>query len=211
MLIDLSQLNGAQAYHTLSQTLIPRPIAWVLTENKVNANSPASYNLAPFSFFTPITGSPPIVMFSVGQKPGGGDKDTLVNIERSKKFTLHIANFDALPELNASSATLDYGVSEVEQNSLSLTEFESAPLPRLSGSPIALSCELVRIDEIGDTPQKLIFSQVKAVWVDDAAVASHSGAPFRLKINAEKINPLERLGSSEYARMGEVVKLARPD
>jgi len=211
MLIDLSQLNGNQAYYTLAQTIIPRPIAWVLTENEAAEGEPIHYNLAPFSFFTPIMGDPPIVMFALGKKPGGDKKDTLVNIERSQRFVVHIAHFDSLEELNASSATLDYGVSEVEENGLSLVEFEGAPMPRLADAPVALSCELLRVDEIGHTPQRLVFAEVKLVWIADAAVVHQSNQPFRLKVDAQVINPLERLGGTEYAQIGKVLGLKRPD
>lgn len=46
MLLDLSVMTPNQVYFSLIQTLLPRPIAWVLSEN-----DDASYNLAPLSYF----------------------------------------------------------------------------------------------------------------------------------------------------------------
>ncbi|MGB5601879.1 MAG: flavin reductase family protein, partial [Gammaproteobacteria bacterium] len=46
MILDLSTLKPAQVYFHMIQTLIPRPIAWVLSEIE-----PDKYNLAPFSYF----------------------------------------------------------------------------------------------------------------------------------------------------------------
>ena len=77
MLIDFEGMDPKDAYHILTQTVIPRPVAWVLSENP-----DGDFNLAPFSFFTPITSNPPLLMISVGKKPTEGVfKDTRVNIE----------------------------------------------------------------------------------------------------------------------------------
>ena len=76
MQLDFSTLSPTQAYHTVIQTLIPRPVAWVLSEND---NS--SLNIAPFSYFTAVSSEPPILMFSVGKKPSDHQrKDTARNI-----------------------------------------------------------------------------------------------------------------------------------
>ena len=75
MNLDFSQFNANQRYHLMTQTLIPRPIAWVLTDSGND-----SLNLAPFSYFTPVSSNPALLMISVGLKPNGDKKDTLVNI-----------------------------------------------------------------------------------------------------------------------------------
>ena len=89
MILDLSELKPAQVYFQMIQTLIPRPIAWVLSEIEAG-----KYNLAPFSYFNAISSNPPIVMFSVGKKPDGSDKDTHRNIAERKHFTIHIGDSD---------------------------------------------------------------------------------------------------------------------
>jgi hypothetical protein len=47
MYIDLDELSPGQVYVRMIQTLIPRPIAWVLS-----ANANDSWNLAPFSYIS---------------------------------------------------------------------------------------------------------------------------------------------------------------
>ncbi|WP_299196544.1 hypothetical protein [uncultured Amphritea sp.] len=44
--IKLDSISSAQAYFTLTQTVLPRPVAWVLSEHENG-----EFNLAPFSFF----------------------------------------------------------------------------------------------------------------------------------------------------------------
>lgn len=212
MQLDLSSLSPNQAYHTLSQTLIPRPIAWVLSDSQrdVELATADRYNLAPFSFFTPIGSNPPMLMISVGKKPDTSPKDTRANIAHHGHFVVHIAPSNTLEAVNQSAATLPLGESEVSQNNLSLTDFPGCPLPRLEVASAALHCELHRIDEIGNTPQALIFGEVKQVWINDKAIDKHQAEPFRLKINAEKIDPLARLGGAEYASLGEIIARIRP-
>ena len=101
MYVDITQLDPQQIYITLTQTVIPRPIAWVLSEN---ANG--SLNLAPYSFFNAVSSEPPLVMISTGLKPDGRPKDTRENIEQRRDFLVHIASVAQLEDLNASSATL---------------------------------------------------------------------------------------------------------
>jgi flavin reductase (DIM6/NTAB) family NADH-FMN oxidoreductase RutF len=203
MILDLDELNPAQTYFQMIQTLIPRPIAWVLSEH---ANG--SYNLAPFSYFTAICADPPLVMISVGHKPDGALKDTRVNIEARGDFVIHIAHRQMLAAMNASSATLAAGVSEVDQLGLKTVAFAGSRLPRLADARVAYACERYDIQEIGPGRQSLIIGRVKQIYVDDAIV--ETTAEGRIKVDAGKLDPIARLGASEYAMLSEVVSLKRP-
>ena len=88
MIIDFKQQSPANRYHIMTQTVIPRPIAWVLSENTSDnpATSEPSYNLAPFSFFNAICSHPPLPMLSVGHKSDGTEKDTSVNLLSGRDF-----------------------------------------------------------------------------------------------------------------------------
>ena len=79
MIINFSELKPTQIYKTMIQTVIPRPIAWTLTENENG-----TYNLAPFSYFNAIGSNPPMVSLSIGKRRDGRDKDTKRNIEEEK-------------------------------------------------------------------------------------------------------------------------------
>ncbi len=81
MNLQLSSISPTQIYHLMTQTIIPRPIAWVLTDSGEH-----NYNLAPFSYFTPVASNPPLLMFSVGKKPSGETKDTTRNVIANKMY-----------------------------------------------------------------------------------------------------------------------------
>ncbi len=74
--MDFSALPPPDCYRLMIQAVVPRPVAWVLSDN-----GDGSLNLAPFSFFTAISSDPPLLMFSAGKKPDGTPKDTLHNVE----------------------------------------------------------------------------------------------------------------------------------
>ncbi|MFQ5994090.1 MAG: flavin reductase family protein [Acidiferrobacterales bacterium] len=203
MYIDLSKLSTTQIYFNLIQTTIPRPVAWVLSQN-----SGGGYNLAPFSYFNAVCSDPPLIMISVGKKPDGTFKDTRVNIEMRRDFVVHIAHLELLDALNESSATLPAEVSEIEQLGLTLTPFPGSQLPRLKDCRVAYACELYQLNEIGGIPQALILGRVKHIYVDDGVCSRD--AKGRLKIHAERINPIGRLGGGEYVTFGKIRHLVRP-
>jgi len=203
MEIDLARLTAKQIYFTMTQTLIPRPVAWVLSEN-LNGD----LNLAPYSYFTAVSSAPPLILISAGKKPDGTPKDTRVNIEQRRDFVVHIAHQALLEPLNESSATLPPGVSEVEQLGLETAPFLGSRLPRLACCRVAFACELHQVQEIGDTPQALIFGRVKVVFVDDDVTGQDDKG--RLKVHADRLDPIGRLGASEYATLGQIHQLVRP-
>ena len=91
MIIDINSLSGDRVYHTLTQTLIPRPVAWVLSDNGESDN----LNLAPFSYFTAVSSKPALLMISIGKKPDGVLKDTRLNLIQRKKCVVDIASADS--------------------------------------------------------------------------------------------------------------------
>ncbi len=203
MLLDFDTLSPAQAYFHTVQTLIPRPIAWILSEN-----SQGRYNLAPFSYFTAVSSQPPLLMFSAGRHPGGRDKDTLVNIRVRHEFVVHIATTAQVGALNASAETLDETESEVDKIGLETVPFEGFSLPRVADAPLAYGCECFEISAIGDVPQQLVFGRIRRLYVSDELCRQDDQGRWR--VDAEKLDPLSRLGANQYAGLGPVIHLQRP-
>ena len=204
MQIKLDELPTPQVYFTMTQTVLPRPIAWLLTEN-----DDAGYNLAPFSYFNAVCSDPPLLVVSIGKQDDGRDKDTIRNIRERPEFVIHIASCGQLDALNQTSATLPPGESEVEANSLELTRVRGFRMPRLTDSKVAFFCERHDIQMIGTNKQQsLLFAEIKEIYVaDDCAETLDNG---RLKVHADRIEPLSRLGASEYSSFGEVRRVQRP-
>ena len=203
MIVDLSELRPSQVYFTMIQTLIPRPIAWVLSEIE-----PGKHNLAPFSYFNAVCSDPPLIMLSVGKKPDGSYKDTRVNIEQRKDFVVHIAHRGVLEDLNQSSATLAADVSELDLLGIETTRFEGSRLPRIAACRVAYACECYQIHELGSTPQSIIYGKVNRIYIDQAITSTTDKG--RLKVHADKLQPVARLGADEFMGFGKILRLARP-
>lgn len=204
MELNFSDFNPSEIYHLMTQTIIPRPIAWVLTDSGIE-----NYNLAPFSYFCAVSSAPPILMFSVGKKPNGDTKDTVKNIIAQKRCVIHIACDKDAGLVTQTAATLEHGESEVTANHIELTEFTGFGLPRVKQCTIAYGCELFEIKELGDVPQTLVFVKITHLYLDDQVI--ETDAKGRLKIHADKVNPLARLGAGEYAAITAPFTLHRPD
>ena len=203
MNIDLDTLTPAQVYGHMTQTLIPRPIAWVLSEN-----AGGGFNLAPFSYFNAVCSSPPLIMISVGKKPDGSFKDTRVNIEQRGHFVVHIPRRDQAQAVSESSASLPAGDSEVSRLGLQTTGFPGFSLPRLAECAVAYACERWEIHEIGAVPQSLILGRVRRIYLDDGLAAIDDKG--RLRVDAAKLDPLGRLGPDQFLVGGEILRIKRP-
>ncbi|SFD20064.1 flavin reductase family protein [Pseudoalteromonas denitrificans] len=203
MILNFSDYSSNQKYHLMTQTVIPRPIAWVLTDS-----GNKSYNLAPFSYFSAVSSEPPLLMISVGKKPNGDLKDTLVNVLKNKKMVIHIASEQDAELVTQTAATLAHGESELTGTSLNTVEFEGFSLPRLAQPTIAYACELYEIKELGDVPQTLIFVEIKQLYINQDVVQTDE--KNRLKIHAERVKPLARLGAGEFSAISDPFTIQRP-
>ena len=118
--INLEPLSEKETYALLTQTILPRPIAWVLTDN--SASDDSRWNLAPFSFFNGISSNPPMVMFSIGSWDVSGKvKDTLANARKNKFFTIGIAKKDLVKQVQQTAMELPPEVGEVKEFGISVT------------------------------------------------------------------------------------------
>ncbi|SFC49842.1 NADH-FMN oxidoreductase RutF, flavin reductase (DIM6/NTAB) family [Marinospirillum celere] len=211
MQIDLQPLTATTRYHLMTQSILPRPIAWVLTRNLPADSGEPSYNLAPFSYFNAVCSDPPLVMLSMGHKGPEEPKDTRRNLIQGGDFVIHLPSVEQAKDVTASAATLAYGDSELEHlDAGELVEFPGCPLPRLKAAPIAFHARFYDVHYLGPGKQAVIYAELLQVHVDDQAITEDK-AKGRYLIDAQKINPLARLGGAQYASLGEFFAVKRPD
>jgi flavin reductase (DIM6/NTAB) family NADH-FMN oxidoreductase RutF len=147
-------------------------------------------------------------MLSVGKKPNGDDKDTLVNIMNNKKIVIHIASEQHANLVTQTAKTLAHGESELIDSKIEMTDFDNFSLPRVAQCDIAYGCELYEIKKLGDVPQSLIFVEVKQVYINDNVLEVDEKQ--RIKVHADRVQPLARLGGGEYATINKPFELIRP-
>ena len=203
MLVDVTALPSNIVYHLMIQTILPRPIAWVLSENP-----DGSFNLAPFSFFNGIGSTPPLLMISVGRKPDGTEKDTWANIESRNDFVVHIPSPPDVENVALSSGTYPLGQSELDLTHMTTVPMEGARLPRVQGPKAAFVCSKYASHEIGSPTRALILGQISRVWLDDDLVDVNDQG--RYLVDVEKLDPLARLGGNGYTGLGKRRDVPRP-
>lgn len=137
-IVDTAECSWVDAYRRLTEVVIPRPIALVGTVDREGAA-----NLAPFSFFTVVSSTPPFVAFSphrLGRT--GGKKDTLRNIETTNEFTISVVTEAIAEKVNSCAAPLPYGDSEFEHSGL--TQMAARKVNALAESSVAMIGRLRR-------------------------------------------------------------------
>jgi len=160
MLIDFQNKTPSQRYFLMASSIIPRPIAWILTEGEV-------LNIAPFSYFAPLSSEPATLMVSIGHRADGTPKDTLRNLRKSKKCVVSIVNEDHFEAMHFSSKGLDPSQSELEIFDIPVQKCieEFPPMPQ--GIKIAFFCEyLQEVNLIGSTTIPVIL-EIKHLYLDN--------------------------------------------
>ena len=184
MYFDLSELDGARAYKLLACTIVPRPIAWVVTQN-----ASGKTNAAPFSFFNAFSGAPPIICLGLGHR-NGGPKDTFNNIRDSGEFVVNLVSEDTLHAMNTTAIPFPADVDEISLAGLTTTPSEQVTPPRITESPVAFECRMQKTIEL-DGPNVLVIARVAAVHVRDSAVTNRE----RCYIDTPSLNLVGRMES----------------
>lgn len=205
MLVHFDDIPALNRYHLITQSVLPRPIAWILTKNDSDDSSD-KYNLAPFSYFTPVSSDPALLVVSIGNKADNILKDTKRNLMRDKECVIHIPSVDLVEQVNHSAATLAYGESELADQNLTLIDFVEN-LPRVQQARVALHCHLYDSHQLSQA-QTVCYLEVKAMYIEDDLVTQTEN---RTIINSQALNPLSRLGGNDYNFLGEILTIKRPD
>ena len=201
MTLDFGTLKPREAYAWMIGTILPRPIAWVST-----ISGEGKTNLAPFSFFQGVTSNPPTLMFCPVNDRTGAKKDTVRNIEQVPEFVVNLVSFALAEQMNATSATLPYGESEIETFGISAVASEWVKPPRVKDAPVAFECTLDRFVHIGEGPlaANVVFGRIRLAHVADA-VLGRDGKPDPVKLDL-----IGRMGGEMYARTTDRFELKRP-
>lgn len=189
MTTDLSKLEAKEIYRLFTHTIIPRPIAWILTEN-----SNGNYNLAPFSYFTALSSSPALMCVSIGKKQDGTPKDTLKNLHNNKLGVVHLPHVENAQSVMDSSKSLNYGESEIEATKLKTKKIDGWHLPVLNNCKIAYHCKLYESIQLGDADQTLVILEATHIYQNDTLEGS---------LSSDQLKPLARLGGKSFAALGE--------
>jgi len=209
MIVNFEEMGSVESYHWLVQSVVPRPVAWVLTDNGEDSDDGHRYNLAPFSWFNVVSPSPAVVMISIAPKKDGSDKDTLANLKARKHATLHIPSKEMARAMVDSAVDLPFGKSELaREGAAQLTVKDGFELPVLEGSKIAFDCTLLDIHQVPGSKVTVAFLKLEKLFADESVMVTD--AKGRDKIDATAVQPVTRLGGDEVSYLTEIESLPRP-
>jgi flavin reductase (DIM6/NTAB) family NADH-FMN oxidoreductase RutF len=201
MLIDAQQAAPRDIYQLMVRCITPRPIAWVSTL------SPRGIaNLAPFSFFNGICGNPPALLFCPVNRPDGGKKDTLINLEASGEFVVNVVSAALAAAMNATSAEVPYETDEFALAGLATAPGLRVRAPRVRDAPVSFECVVHQIVAVGEGPlaAHVVIGRIVAIEVADAVLGPDG------QVDARRLDTVGRLGGNQYCHTRELFELVRP-
>ncbi|HEY0419918.1 MAG TPA: flavin reductase family protein, partial [Acetobacteraceae bacterium] len=130
MLFDFETLAAQDRYKLLVATVVPRPIAWVVTQDLAGR-----LNAAPFSFFNVFANDPPVLVIGIGGRRPGDAKDTGANIRETGQFVVNLVDQANAEAMNATAIDFPPDVDELRQAGLATLPSTKVAPPRIAESP----------------------------------------------------------------------------
>lgn len=189
MLIDYKTQKPNDIYHLMAQTVIPRPIAWIVTQNEKGV-----LNIAPFSYFIPLSSSPASLIVSIGHKSDKTPKDTLHNLRTSKKCTICICDESFLDDMNNSAKEYDKDISEINELNIKTKIIDDNFPPIVQNIPSAFFCTFMEEIDLKHSLTRPIILEVKSQYIKETCVNTENN---KVKID---FNPIARIGQG-YAKV----------
>ena len=197
--IKAETLSDMQNYKLLSGSIIPRPIAFVTTQNLKGISTQSRL------VFNVVNHTPPMIAIAV-QRTKGNRKDTSINIEQSGEFVVHITDEAIVNDVNETAAPLEYGVNELKRTSLSMIDSDLIKVPAIKEAKVRFECKLHQIVQLGnkDNGSDLIIGEIVMYHIDEEVYFEDS------KIDANQLNPVARLAGNDYSLLGQTFTVNRP-
>jgi flavin reductase (DIM6/NTAB) family NADH-FMN oxidoreductase RutF len=200
MLFDFATISAKDRYTLLVSTVVPRPIAWIVSQDLRG-----ELNAAPFSFFNALAGDPPVVGIGIGSHDHVRPKDTRRNIRETKQFVVNLVSEETAEAMNITAIEFEHGVNELSQAGLTVVPSSYLKPPRIAESPVSMECELLQIVDLG--PESgLVLGRVLAMHVREDFVID----PVKHHIDTPKLKLIGRMhGSGWYVRTSDLFSIDR--
>ncbi|HEV7258017.1 MAG TPA: flavin reductase family protein [Bosea sp. (in: a-proteobacteria)] len=198
---DLAALSAADRYRLLASTIMPRPIAWVVT-----SSCDGVVNAAPYSFFNLFGADRPVVALGILARPGE-PKDTAANIRATGEFVINLVPFALAQAMNATCVDAPPEIDETEIAGLATAPSLAIRPPRIAASPVALECRLTHLLETGPGQLMAVGEVLHAHYAEHVL----TGDPQRPRVDHAALDLVGRMhGASAYTRTHDLFDLDRP-
>jgi flavin reductase (DIM6/NTAB) family NADH-FMN oxidoreductase RutF len=197
--VDFTTLSAKERYKLLLSTIVPRPIARIVTLDR-----DGHLNAAPFSFFNAFSTDPPVVGVGIGSYNSGRPKDTRRNIQDTGQFVINLVSEEMARAMNITAIGFEPGVSELAEAELDTRPSVHIKPPRIAGSPGAMECELMQSVDLGED-RGLVLGRVLAMHVREDAIID----PTKHYIDAAKLRLIGRMHGGWYTRASNLFQMDR--
>jgi flavin reductase (DIM6/NTAB) family NADH-FMN oxidoreductase RutF len=189
-----ADLTPRERYKVLTSFVLPRPIAWVTSVGPTGV-----VNAAPFSFFNVFCEDPPLCMFAVNRRPDGREKDTLVNIQRTGEFVVHLTDEPLALAMHESSGDFPPEIGEPGHLGLKLAASTKVAVPRLADAPWSMECRTWKMIDVNGDRQLILgeginFHIREELWDHDA-----------MRVHMDRYHPVGRMFADRYCRTDDRV------
>jgi flavin reductase (DIM6/NTAB) family NADH-FMN oxidoreductase RutF len=179
----------------MSNLIVPRPLAWITSQN-----AEGLVNLAPFSFFNALSNKPLYLMVSIGQYEDGRPKDTTRNILTNGEFVVNLVTEDVFDAMNISAADFPPDESELSAAGVQTAPSVKIAVPRIAQARASLECKLFSHQKLGT--YTLVIGEILMFHIDDALVGPNN--------HIQGFSPVARMGSpSTYCRTTDCFDVPR--
>ncbi|MBK4806217.1 hypothetical protein CU037_0967 [Enterococcus faecium] len=196
-------MTERENYKLLIGSVIPRPVAVVTTKSAKDI-----VNIAPFSYFNIVSSNPPILSLAI-QRKQDAVKDTAKNILETREAVIHILDEDNVEEVNKTAANLPNEESELYLTDLTLTDSVIISVPALTEAKVRFETSLyehVEIRNKNKVTADLFLLEVQKYHLNETVYDDKTG-----RIDSRKLNAVSRLAGNDYAAIGEIFTIARPE
>jgi len=160
--VDFNKIESKERYKLMAGNIIPRPVAWIVTENN------GIINIAPFSYFTGVSSKPPLLMVSIGRNKKGLDepKDTFKNIKKTEKASVCLVPLEMVEIMDKTGEVLPAGESEAEKFGIELERIDENFPPVIKGCKRAFLTTLYGTFENEEMATVPFFLKIEKMIMD---------------------------------------------
>jgi flavin reductase (DIM6/NTAB) family NADH-FMN oxidoreductase RutF len=189
--VDLSDKTPAQKQGLLSQLVVPRPIAMITTIDEAGI-----LNVAPFSYYMPISGDPPLIAVTIGARHEANPvpKDTWRNIQASSgEFVVNVTTTALADHIETVAREYPSEVNEADIVGWRSVPSQVVAVPSLADSPAHMECRVREVITRGDQRScysgvHIVLAEVVCITVDESIMASDS------RIDPTRVHAVGRMG-----------------
>jgi flavin reductase (DIM6/NTAB) family NADH-FMN oxidoreductase RutF len=199
MLFDFDKIPHDQAYKLCVASVVPRPVAWVVSQDRDGV-----VNAAPYSFFNVFSDNPVVVAIGCAARKPGTPKDTLANIEATGQFVVNLVSAANVDAMNITAVDFPPGVSEITEAGLTAVPSTRVAVPRIAESPVALECEIFQF--VPTRGHTIVLGRVIAMEIRDDCVLDAA----KYYVDTPKLDLVGRMhGRGWYARTTDRIEVPR--